>query len=223
MRQCATIRGALLDRFNMIRLILLFTFLAFVHFPVPVYGQLTLTERLIRKEVMESGGQWEGSDRVPLLGFIGERFTDEHFEMLSHIRAIEWFHASELKVESESLRWLYGQPMLTKLDLIDTGNLIDGLHLLGASVLGRLEIVRIAETKLSRKNLSCISSMRRLKELEALDVEVEVEALRMLTSCKRLKRLEISPTNTIPIPVIEELRKALPECEIRIGGSLIGQ
>lgn len=216
MTKYVNIHGVLLGQSSMIRLPLVLILVVYLYSSAA--AQLTLTERLIREEVMEADGQWEGSDRVPLLGFIGEKFTDEHFELVAHIRAIEWFHVSEVNVEPESLRWLSRQPLLTKLDLIDSGNLIDGLHLLGDSVLGRLESVRISGTTLSRKNLFSISKMRRLTALEALDVEVNAESLVLIAKCKSLAKLEIRATNDIPISVVSDLEEKLPDCEVTISG-----
>jgi hypothetical protein len=185
------------------------------------HAQLTLTESLIRREVMEFGGDWEGSDRVALLAFVGDRFTNEHFELLSHIRAVEWFHVSNVRASPESLRWLYGQPLLTKLDILESGQMVDGMNLIGTSVLGRLEEVRISDCKLSEENLRDIANMHKLKLLVLEAVEIKSEDVHYLSKCKLLKKLQLISINDIATTAIDELRESLPTCDIKVESRIV--
>lgn len=212
-RECATIRGGLRDKIVRIHIALLF--LLFV-FPNSVHAQLTATEKLIQREVISLGGQWEGSDSCGLVSFEGKKFAEEHFEMLSHVRGIEWFHANGVDSSADTMRWLYSQDHLIKLDLFDCGELGNGLHFLRRSTLSRLEQFRVSNINLSDRTAESIASMQNLKVLSLEDVGLTPTAFSKLARCKKLEAFDAHLTSVVPTEVIKKLETELPKCVVTV-------
>ena len=182
-----------------------------------LFAQETMTTSLIRQEVVRCGGEWEGNLNIKLLGFIGKKFTNEHFEMLSHLRGIEWFYCDAIEGDSTQLRWLYDQEHLKRMDLLASGNLVNGLGLMGTRVLGRIEKLRIEKCTLSTESLTNIAKMGVLETAEFLDVTIDdVSSLTLLTKCENLKSLEIAATHPVDAEIVRRLRQTLKKCAIQV-------
>lgn len=86
---------------------------------MPPYGKLTVTEDLIRREVLWLGGDWESGTKPELVSFLGEKFQSRHFEMLTHLRALEYFHAEGGNLDNYALVCLSRLPQLERLDIAE--------------------------------------------------------------------------------------------------------
>ncbi|KAA0142888.1 hypothetical protein FYZ48_00425 [Gimesia chilikensis] len=72
----------------------------------PPYGKLTVTENLIRQEIIRLDGDWESGAKPAFVSFRGDKFTSRHFEMLTHLPAMKYFHADGCAVNPFALACL---------------------------------------------------------------------------------------------------------------------
>ena len=88
-----------------------------VTFPYNAYGELTVTEDLIRSEIRRLGGDWEVPSKPALVGFFGNKFESKHFEMLTHLPGLKWFAAHDCAIDSFALACIAQVRQLERLDL----------------------------------------------------------------------------------------------------------
>jgi uncharacterized membrane protein len=118
-------------------------------------------------------------------------FTDAHFAKLSGLL-----------------------PHLVSLDLSATDLSDAALQSLDAAV--NLKKLRLAETKLTDASMEVVAKLPALESLNLYGTAVTDAGARRLTTVKSLKNLYLWQTAVSP-QVIEELRNALPDCEIITG------
>ena len=114
-------------------------------------------------------------------------------------------------VTDAGLKHLRGLTNLETLELSHTQITDDGLkHLTGLPNLNYLEL---AGTKITDAGLECLKGMTNLDSLNLGSTLVTDGGLAMLKRLTKLKQLELSCTR-VTSQGIEELRKALPNCEV---------
>ena len=156
---------------------------------------LTVTQDLIRREVIALDGIWEGAgNRVRLVAFLGPKFTNGHFEMLEHLQTIEQFYCSEVPAKPECLKALSATKGLRYVEIVGCGQLIDGLPLVGQDNLKEIELLRANDCKVSTTVFETIQIMTKLKTLELSDVEFKPADIRLLEQLKSLKQLVVIST-----------------------------
>ncbi len=177
----------------------------------------SVTERLIREEVMRLDGEWESDGKsIKLLAFTGGEFRSEHLEMLSHLETVEWFYCESVDVNRDDMRWLHSQTHMKQLDLLDSGEAVNGLALLGNRVLSKIERIRLSNCELDDAVLNEIKKMTSLETAEFLDVIVEAQSLSKLSACSKLKKLDIQATNHVDPIILRNLQSKLVNCEVSV-------
>jgi hypothetical protein len=81
------------------------------------HGGLTVTEELIRREVIRLGGDWETGAKPVFVVFLGDKFESRHFEMLTHLPSVRHFHAQECPIDHFALACLSQVRQLERLDI----------------------------------------------------------------------------------------------------------
>lgn len=86
---------------------------------LPPYGKMTVTEELIRREIVRLGGDWESGEKPKLVSFIGDKFESRHFEMLTHVPTLEWFYVDTSAIDEFALSCLSQVHQLERLDFVE--------------------------------------------------------------------------------------------------------
>lgn len=175
---------------------------------------LTVTEKLIQREIMDRGGDWEGQEEINLVALVGSRFSPSDLEMLSHLRSVRYVYLSDIRATGESLKHIGEVSGIRKLYILDCYKLSDGLANLKPSSLETLEEVRLEHCKLSSPSCDALSRMSHLHTLELLDVHIEDGDILKLSKCESLRRLHICCDSNVPDSVRDKLRRALPNTQI---------
>jgi len=82
------------------------------------YGKLTVTEDLIRQETVRLGEDWESGAKPKLVYFLGDKFESRHFEMLTHLPTLEYFHADRCAIDEFAMACLSQTHQLERLDIV---------------------------------------------------------------------------------------------------------
>lgn len=125
------------------------------------YGELTVTEDLIRREIMRLGGDWESGDKPVLVSFLGDRFESRHFEMLTNLPTVQYFHAQDCRIDHFALACLSQVRQLERID-------VNGCQL----------------------DSECVSLLRGNRELREMHFESIALSDHLLTEVARLKQIK---------------------------------
>ena len=156
--------------------------------PCPAYGELTVTEDLIRREIRRLGGDWELPSKPVLVGFLGVKFESKHFEMLTHLPSVTWFAAHECA--------------------------IDHFALACVSQLRQLERFDINGCKLESAHLSLLRGNRELKTIYLQFIPVSDQLLTELATLKQIKNINFTDCEGLTDERLTTLKAALPDATI---------
>lgn len=152
------------------------------------YGQLTVTENLIRREIVRLGGDWESGRKPLLVSFLGDKFESRHFEMLTHLPTVEFFHAEDC--------------------------LLDQFALACLSRMHRLERLDITRCSLKSESLSLLRGNRELKEIYLESITVTKQVIAELATLEQIKTLMFDDCEGLTEERLSTLRAALPNVSI---------
>ncbi|MCA9021769.1 MAG: hypothetical protein KDA74_16580 [Planctomycetaceae bacterium] len=152
------------------------------------YGKLTVTEDLIRREIVRLGGDWESGEKPKLVSFIGDQFESRHFEMLTHIPTLELFYVDTCAIDEFALACL--------------------------SQVHQLKRLQIVECKLEPESFSLLRSNRELKEIIFDSVIIPDPLMTELAKLKNLKSISFEECKGVTKEQISTLKAALPEVQI---------
>lgn len=130
-------------------------------------AQLSVTEALIRDEVQRLGGDWEAAREPKLVAFHGARFESKHYEVLTHLPTLTYFHASECVFDSFSVRCLSQIGYLDRLDLVRCNAEVDISPLRFSR---RLKEIHLTSLRLSDRFCDGLGKLSQLKKLVLVDV-----------------------------------------------------
>ena len=176
-------------------------------------GDLPHTQVLIRREIISLGGEWEGTESLSRICYSGDRFREEHFEMLTHCRELPWLGFSQVtNCTPDAMKPLQDLKLLRRLDIFESDCLLDGLVWLKASE--SIEEVRVDGIRIKASVLGALQKVRSLKKL-VLNVEtIDEECLVVLGKCTQLKRLELKTAETIDNSLKNRLLESIPNCKV---------
>ena len=162
---------------------------AFLLSNTEVFGQLTTTEDLIRKEIDRLGGAWEGQISPAMVEFIGPRFDARQFEMLSHLKTVRILSIHDCDVPAEAIHWIAQMEGLEHLEI--TNSKVDGACISHLKNNRKLKTLRIENVNISDAFLAGLKNLTNLQELyvdySVVPQDFDGEVLKMPT----LKRCEI--------------------------------
>lgn len=177
---------------------------------------LNPTQERIKNEILRLDGDWEPR----LIGFIGPKFTQRHYEMLEHmdgvenlalmnltvpkgafdsiakLRTLRWIEITDCKFPCEEIAALRRIPKLSKIT-------IEGFD---------------ADVKLTKDGIESLSEIENLSTLELNGVEIPPNSVETLAKLKHLETLSVSAESHIDDAEIARVRKALPHCDVQISG-----
>ena len=152
------------------------------------HGQLTVTEDLIRREIIRLGGDWESGAKPKLVGFLGKQFESRHFEMLTHLPSVQFFYADGCSVDQFAFACLSQVRQLERLDL--------------------------KNCRLTPKDLSLLRANRDLEELHLEAVIVSDELIEEVGKIKQLTHVVFNDCTGMTRDRLSKLSTALPNAKI---------
>ncbi|MEQ8633525.1 hypothetical protein [Gimesia maris] len=155
---------------------------------LPHYGKLTVTEDLIRREIIRLGGDWESEAKPKLVSFIGDQFESRHFEMLTHLPTLELFYVDTCAIDEFALACLSQIHQLERLDFV--------------------------ECKLEPLSFSLLRSNRELKEIIFDSVIIPDPLMTELAKLPNLNSISFIDCKGVTKEQISTLKAALPKVQI---------
>jgi hypothetical protein len=177
-----------------------------------VGADLTVTQELIKNEIIRLGGDWEPR----LVGFIGPRFTARHYEMLEHLTCVESVHLINVNVPPSAFSSIAKASAVRRLDIQNGSCSAEGIEALGR--LPHLSRVILEGVAITKKGMESLSQLETLEHLVLDDVDVPPNSLGTLAKMRGLHSLYIATDAHIDKHEIEKLKASLPRCEIDVTG-----
>ncbi|QDU02112.1 hypothetical protein V6x_18130 [Gimesia chilikensis] len=153
----------------------------------PPYGKLTVTENLIRQEIIRLGGDWESGAKPAIVSFRGDKFTSRHFEMLTHLPAMKYFHADGCAVDPFALACLTQVRQLDRLDIVNC--------------------------QLKTTSFSLLRGNRELREILFDSVVIPETLLNELAQLQQLRKITLIECQGITGKQLATLKSALPDVQ----------
>ncbi|QDU07527.1 hypothetical protein [Gimesia aquarii] len=154
----------------------------------PPYGKLTVTEDLIRQEIVRLGGDWESGEKPKLVSFIGDKFESRHFEMLTHLPTLEGFYVDTCAIDEFAMSCLSQLHQLKRLDIV--------------------------ECKLEPKSLSLLRSNRELKQIYFGSIFISDQLMTELAKFQNLRKIIFDDCKGLTKERLSTLKAALPNVMI---------
>lgn len=161
-------------------------------------------------------GKMAGVDfvaHVKVVDFEECTVADDQLRWLACLRSLEKLNLAATGLPGSGLVHVSGLTCLKSLDLRD--NLVSDEDLVHLSRLVNLEYLDLSDTELSDVGLAYVTALPQLKELRLDGTQVTDAGLAHLTRLTGLSDLTlIDNADELTSSGIEELQKALPECNI---------
>lgn len=177
-------------------------------------GKLTVTENLIRREILRLGGDWESGAKPKLVGFEGENFKSPHFEMLTHLPTVEFFSARDCKVDDYAIKCLSSVISLRRLDLVRCEVDANCLSLLRSN--RELRSLGFEEMRLSDKTMEEVTRLSQVETLVLIDVDasaVSDTTIDRIARMESLKEFVVSNCPGMTETRIKKIKSRLPKLE----------
>jgi hypothetical protein len=133
-------------------------------------GKLTVTENLIRREILRLGGEWEAWSKPKLVGFYGSNFESTHFEMLMHLPTVEWLSIQDCAVDDFAMKCISSIDSLKRLDFVGCDINAKTLSLLQSN--RELRYLQFEEKRLSDSMMDDITRLSQVESLSLINVDL---------------------------------------------------
>lgn len=158
------------------------------------------TLRILDGEIQMSGG--EAPPKV----------TDEGIAHLSGLRSLKKLLLTNTGLTDEGMPHLSQLTNLEQLILAGTGVSDDGLQHLAN--LNKLRYLDLSTTRITDAGLAHLHTLPNLRSLDLHSTVVTDEGLELLKRMTELTQLDLADCPAITDPGVEDLRQALPKCDI---------
>lgn len=180
----------------------------------PATAQRTITEELLRREIVRLGGEWEGDNAPSRIGFSGPGFSQDHFEMLEHIRGTQMLTLVDIDLGPKATKSLGTVKTLKRLyvercRLAQMG--YDPLNQLTA-----LASLEVYDCDIPLEFIGAIAKLETLKSVVLVDAQLPMTAIEELSKIRKLERLQVYSSREFSALEIERLRSRLPSCKVDI-------
>jgi hypothetical protein len=174
----------------------------------------SVTESLIRDEIIRLGGEWEGGAVPARVGFIGARFSERHFEMLEHLRPFRMLTLHTVDVGPDAMKSISKLASLEKLHIEESTLASQGSVKL--SGLKMLTSLKLYECKVDPHWIGAVGEIPSLKHLSLERVDLPPETLEIVGRLRNLENLNINSSREFKAEEIEKLKAKLPRCKIEV-------
>jgi hypothetical protein len=177
-------------------------------------SNLTATEQLIGSKIFELGGEWEGPGRMIFVSYYGPKFKTDHFEYLSHLPSLKILDVNSATLDSNALSYISTVAGLEELTIRNCSfdNKDIGI-IANCKNLRRLELVGV---ELSKEGMEGLVKLNGLKYFHFEDAPVSSGLFKALEHFKQLEECTIVANNQVDASFVDELKKAIPDCEFII-------
>lgn len=169
------------------------------------------------KKIIELGGDWEAPSKTVLIGFIGDKFTNETFQLLKPLSEMRILYLSDIPADDNAFKHCKALSALEEIQIRDCK--FDGTGLKNLAKCKRLKRVIIAETPI---NDECLEILSHYESLEVVSIEnfdiaskITQAGVRKLSLLKNAKQIYVDLTQQSS-EVELELKKLLPQCDVSI-------
>lgn len=176
-----------------------------------------LNQQVSVKKIIALGGDWEAPSKTVLIGFIGDKFTNETFELLKPLAEMRILYLSAIPADDRAFVHCKDLQALEEIQIRDCK--FEGTGLKHLSKCKRLKRVIISETPISDECLEIISQFESVETLsiENFDIASKITkvGVRRLSLLKNAKQIDVDMTQQSS-EVELELKKLLPKCDLHI-------
>jgi len=166
------------------------------------------------RQILALGGDWEAPSKTLLIGFIGEKFTEEKFALLAPLVDVKILYFQDVAAKDDAL--FHCREMRDVWQLQIQSCAFSGVGFKHFAKAKNLKRLFIEDAPITDDGLASIAMLTNLELLYISCVEtptkITMDGLRRLRSLAKLKEMCI----TMPIASQEtenELRQMLPNCK----------
>ena len=180
-------------------------------------AQLTNRQKEIKHRIVSLGGEWELPSRLIRIVFNGPGFSKDEFQLLVELPQVQQLAIIGSQADEGVFEIIGKLPNLNKLEIQDCE--FDGNGFAQLSKLKSLELILVDGTPLRDSAVSKLCSIRSLKKIVLSDVEFSGSILAKFAEMPSLERLEIHTKLPVENVVLNQLKTALPNCELFVLGA----
>ncbi len=172
------------------------------------------------RKILDLGGDWELSSKTVLIGFIGDKFTNDKFSLLAPLVDLKTLAFFEVPADDRALIYCRN---LEELEWLQMDNCkFSGIGLINLAQCKKLKNVCIEETPITDEGLAALAKFDALETLYISHCEtlskITAAGVRKLKLLKKLKHLSIDMTD-LPDGLEQVMASALPNCRLWLTGS----
>jgi hypothetical protein len=179
------------------------------------WGQLTVTESLIRQEILRLDGDWESGAKPKLIAFLGQKFDSPKYEMLTHLPTVETFSAQECrKIDNFAIKCLSTIIFLKRLDFVRCEIDATCMSLLGSN--RELREITFEEIQLKESVMDGITQLKQVETLIFNNVDLSLvsdDTIDRVSRMNSLKRCLFWDCRGMSTQRIEQLKATIPNVE----------
>jgi hypothetical protein len=169
------------------------------------------------RKIISLGGEWEAPSKTVLIGYIGDEFTNETFELLKPLKEMRILFLSAIPADDKAFESCKDLEALEEIQIRNCK--FDGTGLKHLAKCKRLKHVIISETPINDKCLEIISNFKSVEtvSIENFDIANKIThaGIRSLSSLKNAKQITVD-TSQQSSELERELKEQLPKCDVRI-------
>ena len=207
------------DRFIMKRLSTLLLLACMVISQIVDCGAQTLAgqpedQRRSVRQILAMGGDWEAPSKTLLIGFIGDKFTDETFALLAPLVDVRILYFQDVPAKDDALIHCLNLRNVTQLQ-VDSCS-FSGVGFKNFAEAKGLKRLFVEDTPITDAGLASIAKLSHLELLEISGFETPTQIT--INGLRELKRLENLKEVFITMPhatrdMEDEIRRLLPHCK----------
>ena len=174
-------------------------------------------QRAVEK-IIKLGGDWEAPSKTVLIGFDGDKFTNDAFALLAPLSDLRILFLDEIPADDKAFEHCKNLEAIEEISM--TNCRFNGTGLKYLSKCKELKTIRFTDTPITDESLEIISKFESLETLfiENFNVASKVThvGVRKLSSLKKAKQISIDLTE-MPSDLQTDMRTLLPKCDVHIG------
>ena len=172
------------------------------------------------RKILGLGGDWELGAKTVLIGFIGDKFTNDKYVLLAPL--VDLKHLAVIDSPSEDRAFVHCEKLENIESLYFNNCKFTGVGLRHLSRCKKLKTVNIEGAPISDEGLAALTQFEAVEILwvshEKSPSKVTAVGVRKLKSLKKLKQLSLEVAD-LPDRLQDEMKTALPGCEISLSKS----
>ena len=169
------------------------------------------------KRILELGGDWESPRKTVLIGFIGDKFTNETFSLLEPLADVKHLAFFNVPADDSAFKHYENLENVEWLDI--TTCKFNGTGLRHFSKCEKLRNIYIAETSFTDEALEILAKFPSIETLTIENVyvpsRITSEGVRKLSALKNVRQLDIDMAEN-PADLEAEMKAVLPNCEFSL-------